>query len=240
MTKLSVIYFYLLQFNFILGFNLGDNNLLTRRNLFTTTGSFLGLKSPVFSNNNNQDNTIDSDFSSSLFQLSPKFNNLPYNPDDPYAHWSFFGLSPPPIKESINYTQLVERIQQKEIFTIQIAPQHNSVIATTKQGYRLACSIPDKKFPQLQQDSLDQDRNQLVYVLPIDPIRQTIRSTFIISLESLSIYLLACEFDLIPNNLYFYNSIKERDEYIKNGTRPDRYLKNLGHRVFKRLNKKDD
>ena len=205
--------------------------------MLTGTGGLLSLK-PSF--NNNQDNPIDSDFSSSLFQLSPTFNNLPNSSNDPYAHWSFFGLSPPPIKESINYTQLVEKIQQGQIFTIQIASQHNNVIATTKQGYRLACSMSDKKFPQLQQDSIDQEGNQLVYILPIDPIRQTIRSISIISFETIAIYLLACELDVIPNNLYFYNSIQEKNEYTKNGTKPPRYLKKFCQKIIRFIRKKND
>lgn len=237
MKRLSLIYIYLFYSNLTLGFNFGDNNILSRRNILTTTGGLLGLKPSVY---NDQENNIDSDFSSSLFQLSPTFNNLPNNSDDPYAHWSFFGLSPPPIKESINYTQLVERIQQKEIFTIQISPQHNNVIATTKQGYRLACSMSDKKFPQLQQDSIDQEGNQLVYILPIDPIRQTIRSISIISFETIVIYLLGCELDVIPNNLYFYNSIQEKDEYTKNGTKPPRYLKKFCQKIIKSIRKKNN
>ena len=88
-------------------------------------------------------------------------NSIIYKSDkiDPYAHWSFFGLAPPPIEKVLSYDELLNEIQNENIVSVQIAIQHNCVIATTIKGHRLSCLIPDNKFQQLLDDSADKDGN---------------------------------------------------------------------------------
>ena len=76
---------------------------------------------------------------------------------DPLAHWSFFGLAPPPISGSLTYDELLARAEAGQVASVQIAVQHDCVVATTLLGHRLACEMPDSLFPRLLLDSMKPD-----------------------------------------------------------------------------------
>ena len=164
--------------------------------------------------------------------MSPSFNNNIINPDDQYGHWSFFGLVPPPIEKVISYDELLENIKNNNIFTIQIAIQHNCIIATTIENHRLACLVPDKMIDDLIMESMQKNGNLPFYILPIDPIRSKIRNfAQIIFGTTLGIYI-AAEFDLIDLDTTPYGSIKERNDYIKSGKKPKKMFNYLKETFF--------
>tara|TARA_Y100000022_G_C13186485_1_gene345975 strand:+ start:243 stop:947 length:705 start_codon:yes stop_codon:yes gene_type:complete len=164
--------------------------------------------------------------------LSPTFNNQIINPDDPYGHWLFFGLVPPPIEKVITYDELIENIKNNTIFTIQIALQHDYIIATTIENHRLACLVSDKKINDLILDTMQKNGNLSFYILPMDPIRSKIRDfAQILFGTTLGIYI-ASELDLIDYDTTPYGSIKERDDFIKSGKKPKKILNYLKETFF--------
>jgi hypothetical protein len=161
-----------------------------------------------------------------LFTLSSTFSNLPdIDKEDKFSHWSFFGLSPPPIEKSISYDELVDQIKKDKIYTIQIAIQHNCVIATTKKGHRLACLIPDSQFSRLIKDSMTPDGKLPVYVLPIDPIRSKVRNIAQIIFYSSLFIVIGSDSGLLPIDLPSYSSIKEREDAKLSGKKPKKWIK---------------
>ena len=162
-----------------------------------------------------------------IFQLSPTFNNLENNKDDPYAYWSIYGLVPPPIEKIISYDDLLDFIYNRTIFSIQIAVQHDCVIATTKEGHRWACLVKDKNFPQLLMDVMDKNGNMPVYVLPMDPIRSKIRNIAQTIFYSSAFFYILSDLDIISYQFEAYNSIKEREEVLRSGKKPKKFLKSL-------------
>lgn len=162
-----------------------------------------------------------------IFQLSPTFNNLENNKDDPYAYWSIYGLVPPPIEKIISYDDLLDFIYNRTIFSIQIAVQHDCVIATTKEGHRWACLVKDKNFPQLLMDVMDKNGNMPVYVLPLDPVRSKIRNFAQTIFYSSALFYILSDLDIISYQFEAYNSIKEREEALRTGKKPKKFLKSL-------------
>lgn len=162
-----------------------------------------------------------------IFQLSPTFNNLENNKDDPYSYWSIYGLVPPPIEKIISYDDLLDNIYNRTIFSIQIAVQHDCVIATTKEGHRWACLVKDKNFPQLLMDVMDKNGNMPVYVLPMDPIRSKIRNIAQTIFYSSALFYILSDLDIISYQFEAYNSIKEREEALRTGKKPKKFLKSL-------------
>ena len=220
--KNLLTFFLLLQNSSSLKIN-NINNKFSRRSLLGLTTLALPLScSADFFYTNNQ-----------IFQkLSSSLNNNIINPDDPYGHWSFFGLVPPPIEKVITYEELIENIKNNTIFTIQIAVQHDCIIATTIENHRLACLIPDEKLDTLIIDSMQKNGNLPFYILPIDPIRSKIRDIAqIIFGTTLGIYI-ASEFDLIDYDTTPYGSIKEKEEFLKTGKKPKKMFKYLKETYF--------
>jgi ATP-dependent Zn protease len=172
----------------------------------------------------------------SIFQLSPTFNNLENNKDDPFSYWSNYGLVPPPIEKIISYDDLLENIKNKTIFSLQIAVQHDCVIATTKQGHRWACLVKDKNFPQLLLDVMDKNGNMPVYVLPQDPIRSKIRNVAQTIFYSSALFYILSDLDIIPYEFKKYNSIKEREEALRSGKKPKKFLKSLLIKILNNTN----
>lgn len=222
--KIFQICFVILNLNLGLSFLLPDISY-SRRELLA--GSLFAIKNKDYQPNNNQP----------IFTLSSTFSNLPEPENkDNLAHWSLFGLIPPPIETSITYSELVNRIQKKEIYTLQIAVQHNCIIATTKKGHRIACLIPDSLFTTLINDSFDKDGNLLVYILPIDPVRSKIRTIAqFIFITSLSI-IIGADSGILPIDLPVYSSIKERNEYLSSGKKPKKLIKSLIDNLFRKNN----
>lgn len=215
---MNLIKFIFILSNFINTDALKTNQLskITRRSIIA--GSLLA---PTITNAN----ILNEEYS--IFQLSSTQNNLENNKDDPFAYWSVYGLVPPPIEKIISYDDLLENIKNKTIFSLQIAVQHDCVIATTKDGHRWACLVKDKNFPQLLMDAMDKNGNMPVYVLPQDPIRSKIRNVAqTIFYSTLSFYILS-DLDIISYQFEAYNSIKEREEALRSGKKPKKFLKSL-------------
>ena len=109
---------------------------------------------------------------STLVSLRP--DNSP--PPDPYSHWSFWGMAPPPIKGTWTYDRLIEESRAGHVATVQIAVQHDCVIATTPNGYRYASMIADSKFQYFLLDAIGDDNELPFRVLPMDTTRAKVRS----------------------------------------------------------------
>ena len=207
-----LIKFLLININLITSFK------LLRRHFLHTT-----LLTQSISNLDSLDNF--SNLNNTIFNLSPTFNNLQNSDTDKYAHWSIYGLGPPPIEKTIIYEELVDYINNNSIFSIQPAFWHNCIIVTTNQGHRLSLSISDNDYNELFINILKINKN--INILPIDPVRSKIRDiTLSIFYPSLLFYILS-ELDIIPYQFEFYNSIKERDQYNNIGKKPDKIIKKI-------------
>ena len=159
---------------------------------------------------------------------------------DLLSRWSFFGLVPPPIERKITYNELLEEIKNNKIKSIQIAVQHDCVIATNNEGHRLSLLLPDKLFENLIMDSIDKKGNQLVEVLPIDPIKQKIRNAAQLTLTFICTFYLAIDLGLLEYDLTSYSSIKERNDAYANGKKPRKVLKNIITKLLKNKSKYDE
>ena len=130
--------------------------------------------------------------------------------DDPYAHWSFFGLAPPPVERTVTYDELVRIIRQDRIETVQIAVQHDCIVATTTEGHRLALVIRDRDLPILFADTMERDGLPFTY-LPIDRTRQAVRAAAQTALATYGAFVAADKAGLVPWDTTPYNSLAERD-----------------------------
>jgi hypothetical protein len=159
--------------------------------------------------------------------LVPKPN---INPDDNYAHWSFFGLAPPPIEKTITYKELLNEIKNKNILTLQTATQHDIVVATTVNGHRLASPMNDEDFSIFVLKFMDKDGNLPFIVLPYDQVRGGVRNVAQYCAIVFSSFVGLDQFNLLPWQISSFSSIKERDEFISKGKRPKKlidYVKDL-------------
>ena len=187
--------------------------------LRSTTRRSIILSSPLIAEvfDNSWLDTARSQLQHSVLDLLP--NEHPET-DDPYAHWSFFDLAPPPIERRVSYDELLIEIKHYRIVSVQIAVQHDCVIATTIRGHRLACLIPDEEFETLIMDSVDKNGNIPFTILPMDKVRSWVRSTAQGYLNLAGIlWILDC-FNLLPWDTTVYNSLKERQDAIDNGVKP--------------------
>ena len=151
-----------------------------------------------------------------------------------YSHWSY-GFVPPPIYQTLSYQELEQLIHNNSIFTIQIAPQHDSIIATNYKGYRYACQVKDKDFDKLIEDSFDENNNLPFIVLPIDENRQKIRRfAQLFFYNSLIFYILA-DLDIIDYDTNSYSSWKDRQNAYKDGKKPTKFLKSLLNKLTESL-----
>ena len=204
-------------------------------NLPFTRRTFLGAavfnQNIIFSNNNPLKLP---EFSFNISKIKNIDNEI--NHVDPYSHWSLNGIAPPPIKKTLSYQELLQQIHNNSIFTIQIAPQHDSIIATNYQGNRFACQVKDKNFDKLIQESLDENSNLPFIVLPIDENRQKIRNAAqAIFFPSLIFYILA-DLDIIDYDTNTFASWKDRQEAYKNGKKPTKFLKSLLDKLTEKNN----
>ena len=132
--------------------------------------------------------------------------------EDWKGHSSFYGLAAPPIQGELTYEQLLRAADAGHIATVQIAVQHDNVIATTPEGHRFSCPIKDKDFPLLQVDAMRSDGSLPFEVLPLDPIRDQIHKRAFDLTAILGVLYLADELDLLPWDTTNYGSVKEREE----------------------------
>ena len=105
---------------------------------------------------------------------SKNINNI--NNIDYYAHWSVYGLVPPPIEKSLTKEELIKEINNENIISLQIAVQHDCVIATTKANHRLSVLIKDKDFDNFVNQFRNKDNSLPFIVIPIDKNRQKLRN----------------------------------------------------------------
>lgn len=115
-------------------------------------------------------------FSQSYKQPKPKTHKIISNNIDYYAHWSIYGIIPPPIEKSITKRELINEIDRENIISLQIAVQHDCVIATTIKNHRLSVFIKDKDFNNFVEQFRDIDNNLPFTVIPIDKNRQKLRN----------------------------------------------------------------
>lgn len=123
---------------------------------------------------------------------------------DYYSHWSIYGLVPPPIEKTISQEELISEINNDNIISLQIAVQHDCVIATTKKNHRLSIFIKDNHFKSFIHQFRDTDNNLPFTIIPIDENKQKIRKFAQFWLGLYSIRFLAYE---IPNNIKLLNKL---------------------------------
>lgn len=128
------------------------------------------------------------------------------------AKSSFFGLAAPPIQASWSYKELLQEARAGAIATVQIAVQHDCVIAVTTTGHRYSCLLPDSDFPALLADAMLADGSMPFDVLPMDPARARVRDAASITLGLLGILWLADLADLLPWDTTPYASLAEREK----------------------------
>ena len=91
------------------------------------------------------------------------------------GHSSLWGMAPPALQGERTYDEILTLAKQGRIATVQIAVQHDVLVATSPEGYRYALCIKDKDVPLLLADAMNDDGSMPFEVLPIDPIRQRVR-----------------------------------------------------------------
>ncbi len=202
--------------------NLSKTNLIldniNRRNIIQYSSSSMISSNNIFTNLNN------------ITFLPEK--KLYSKTNDWYSHWSFFGIAPPPIKSTITYDELINEINNNNIYSVQIAVQHDCIIATTNNGYRLSCLVPDEKFNDLYIDVMNSNGELKVRFLPIDEIKSNIRKTAQISFYSLCMYYLLSELNIIDVDTTPYSTIKERDDARNSGKPPKKIIGTIKDTIY--------
>ena len=94
------------------------------------------------------------------------------------------------------------------------------------------CLVKDKNFPQLLTDAMDKNGNMPVYVLPVDPVRSKIRNVAQTIFYSSALFYILSDLDIIPYQFEAYNSIKEREDALRNGKKPKKFLKSLLDKIL--------
>lgn len=160
-------------------------------------------------------------FAASSFYLSKEESK------DWYSHWSFFNLAPPPIEKEVNYDALLSMVEQNKIKTVQIAPQHDCLVATTTEGHRVSLLINDEDVELFLVDSMKDDKLPFE-VLPIDSTKQVVRQ---MSIHTMLFYLSFVALDFagqIPWDTTPYSSWEQRKNAPKNNISP----KSLRERII--------
>lgn len=142
--------------------------------------------------------------------------------EDKYAHWSIYGLVPPPIEKTINYEDLVNSINNNTISYIEIALQHDCIIGTTINNHRWACLLADSEIPKLIDDTKDTNGKQNIKIIPTDPTKVRIRNlaqiffyTYVARFITLDI---PYNYKLIQEINKMNISFKEKMYYLSNKT----------------------
>lgn len=131
------------------------------------------------------------------------------------GHSSFFGMAPPKIQGTWSYEELLAKAGGGRVATVQIAVQHNQVVATTPEGHRYVCALKDEDFPILLTDAMRADGSLPFEVLPMDPIRAQVREAAIVVRNVCGALFIADELDLLPWDTTPYGSLKEREEAME-------------------------
>ena len=191
----------------ITSFNLPfDNNILLPRRNFLTGVAFPGYNFNLISN----------------IKDSIKNKNQNIIKEDNYAHWSIYGLVPPPIEKSISYNELIESIKNGTIIYTEKTIQHDCIVATTNKNHRWASLIKDSDIPTFLEDIKDKNGNQLVMLLPPNPNKVKIRNAAQVFFYAYIIRFIALD---IPYNYKLIREVnkmnmtfKEKMFYLSNKT----------------------
>ena len=151
---------------------------------------------------------------------------------DPYAFWAY-GVVPPPIERVVSYSELLKEIHNNNIISLEIAVQHDCVIATTIKGHRISCLIPDKEFNNLLNDSRDKNGDLLVSILETSPFKRKIRNGAQFILGTTLFLFIGSELDIIPIDFIGFNSLKEREQFYKNNKKPKKIIKSIFDKLLK-------
>lgn len=163
------------------------------------------------------------------FKDNNKDNNIDY-----YAHWSIYGLIPPPIEKTITYDDLLTEIKNLNIIKLQQAPQHDCIIATTNIGHRWSCLIKDKDIEKVNNEIRDINNN--LEIFPIEKKYVYIRKLWQTWLITYSSLFLLSELDILDIDLIGYSSINEKNNFKKNGLKRKKLLSFLLPNKIKNLN----
>ena len=125
--------------------------------------------------------------------------------DDPYSHWAY-GKVPPPIEKTIGYDEVMQEIRDGQIESLQVAVQHDCVIATTKEGHRHSVLIPDDELSALMLDAMNEDVH-----LPLLPVSDTLQSVHTLAQLSLATGVASTLYDLATGNFVQYGSLDQRE-----------------------------
>ena len=185
-----------------------DNNILLPRR------DFMG--SIIFANSNNHlIQTLHHATDKKNREIKKSTETIDY-----YAHWSIYGLVPPPIEKTITYNELVEAIKNRTIVYIQITVQHDCIIATTTNFHRWTCILKDSLIDKLLDDTRKPDGSQGVTLIPIDATREKIRNVAQILYFSYIVRFFTLD---IPYN---YKLLKEAHDMNMTLSEKMRYLSN--------------
>uniref|UniRef100_A0A6V2M2C8 Uncharacterized protein n=1 Tax=Emiliania huxleyi TaxID=2903 RepID=A0A6V2M2C8_EMIHU len=159
--------------------------------------------------------------------------SLPY---DPWAHSSLFGLVPPPVAGTWSHQELVDAARGGGVASVQIAPQHDVVIAVSTSGRRYATPMLDDDFPTLLLETTRPDGSYPFAVLPMDESRAALRSAAGTALQASLLLWLADLAGLLPWDTTPYASLEQREKAQREraeGARPPR--KSLGQLLSRLL-----
>lgn len=138
------------------------------------------------------------------------------------AKSSFFGLAAPPIQAAWSYDELLREARSGTVATVQIAVQHDCVIAVTTSGHRYSCLLPDRKFPVLLADAMLPDGSMPFEVLPMDAMRAQVREAAKIVAQLGGTYVVADFIGLLPWWAAPYNSLEEREQAREQAARGEK------------------
>lgn len=172
--------------------------LLIRSNALSMPNIFMGRRNAI-ANSIFAPSFNSNDFISNNKKIS---KNNPTNSIDYYAHWSIYGLVPPPIEKVISEEELINEINENNIISLQISVQHDCVIATTTKNHRLSALIKDKNFISFVKQFRDNNNKLPFTVIPIDENKQKIRRLAQFWLGLYTVRFIAYE---IPNNIKLLN-----------------------------------
>ena len=141
---------------------------------------------------------------------------------DYYAHWSIYGIIPPPIEKTITYSELVDSINNNTVQYIEIAIQHDCIVATTINNHRWSCLVKDKDIPLLIEATKHSNGDQGVIIVPTDHRKANLRKvaqvffyTYILRFITLDI---PYNYRLIRQANSMNISFREKMYYLSNKT----------------------
>jgi len=141
---------------------------------------------------------------------------------DHYAHWSIHGIVPPPIEKTITYSELVDSINNNTVQYIEIAIQHDCIVATTINNHRWSCLVKDKDIPLLIEVTKHSNGDQGVIIVPTDPRKANLRKvaqvffyTYILRFITLDV---PYNYRLIRQANSMNMSFREKMYYLSNKT----------------------